>query len=54
MQVDERLAQERRILQNAVKWNFTKFFIDKSSSVVKQCGLMKEPLVIEKDLPCYL
>lgn len=49
MQVDESLAQGRRILGNA-----TKFFIDKSSSVVKQYGLMKEPLVIEKDMPYYL
>uniref|UniRef100_A0A8C2MEB3 Glutathione peroxidase n=1 Tax=Cricetulus griseus TaxID=10029 RepID=A0A8C2MEB3_CRIGR len=31
------------ILANAIKWNFTKLLIDKN-----------EPLVIEKDLPCYL
>lgn len=33
----------RRILENTTKWNFTKFFIDKNSSMVKQCGLMEEP-----------
>ncbi|KAB1259996.1 Phospholipid hydroperoxide glutathione peroxidase [Camelus dromedarius] len=42
------------ILGNAIKWNFTKFLIDKNGCVVKRYGPMEEPLVIEKDLPCYL
>ncbi|KAG8519198.1 Phospholipid hydroperoxide glutathione peroxidase, partial [Galemys pyrenaicus] len=44
----------RGILGNAIKWNFTKFLIDKNGCVVKRYGPMEEPLVIEKDLPCYL
>uniref|UniRef100_A0A4X2KTI1 phospholipid-hydroperoxide glutathione peroxidase n=1 Tax=Vombatus ursinus TaxID=29139 RepID=A0A4X2KTI1_VOMUR len=49
-------VQPRRksILGNAMKWNFTKFLIDKDSHVVKQYGPIEEPLVIEKDLSCYL
>uniref|UniRef100_A0A452R199 Glutathione peroxidase n=1 Tax=Ursus americanus TaxID=9643 RepID=A0A452R199_URSAM len=39
---------------HAIKWNFTKFLIDKNGCVVKRYGPMEEPLVIEKDLPCYL
>ncbi|KFO28908.1 Phospholipid hydroperoxide glutathione peroxidase, mitochondrial [Fukomys damarensis] len=42
------------MLGNAIKWNFTKFLIDKNGCVVKRYGPMEEPLVIEKDLPCYL
>uniref|UniRef100_A0A8I5TU59 Glutathione peroxidase n=1 Tax=Pongo abelii TaxID=9601 RepID=A0A8I5TU59_PONAB len=41
------------ILGNAIKWNFTKFLIDKNGCVVKRYGPMEEPLVIEKDLPHY-
>lgn len=44
----------RGILGNAIKWNFTKFLIDKNGCVVKRYGPMEEPLIIEKDLPCYL
>uniref|UniRef100_A0A9L0R7B3 Glutathione peroxidase n=2 Tax=Equus TaxID=9789 RepID=A0A9L0R7B3_HORSE len=44
----------RGMLGNAIKWNFTKFLIDKNGCVVKRYGPMEEPLVIEKDLPCYL
>uniref|UniRef100_A0A2K5IJZ0 Glutathione peroxidase 4 n=1 Tax=Colobus angolensis palliatus TaxID=336983 RepID=A0A2K5IJZ0_COLAP len=40
-------------LGNAIKWNFTKFLIDKNGCVVKRYGPMEEPLVIEKDLPQY-
>ena len=44
----------RGMLGNAIKWNFTKFLIDKNGCVVKRYGPMEEPQVIEKDLPCYL
>ncbi|KAI5201437.1 Phospholipid Hydroperoxide Glutathione Peroxidase [Manis pentadactyla] len=43
----------RGTLGNAIKWNFTKFLIDKNGCVVKRYGPMEEPLVIEKDLPCH-
>uniref|UniRef100_UPI0040535BFB De novo designed 2OBI-1 n=1 Tax=synthetic construct TaxID=32630 RepID=UPI0040535BFB len=38
---------------NAIKWNFTKFLIDKEGKVVKRYGPMDEPKVIEADLPKY-
>uniref|UniRef100_A0A2K5FAC3 Glutathione peroxidase n=1 Tax=Aotus nancymaae TaxID=37293 RepID=A0A2K5FAC3_AOTNA len=41
------------ILGNAIKWNFTKFLIDKNGCVVKRYGPMEEPQVIEKDLPYH-
>lgn len=44
----------RSMLGNAIKWNFTKFFVDKNSCVLKWYGPMEEPLVIEKDMPYYL
>uniref|UniRef100_A0A8C8UF71 Glutathione peroxidase n=1 Tax=Peromyscus maniculatus bairdii TaxID=230844 RepID=A0A8C8UF71_PERMB len=44
----------RGMLGNAIKWNFTKFLIDKNGCVMKRYGPMEEPQVIEKDLPCYL
>jgi len=34
----------RGILGNAIKWNFTKFLIDKNGCVVKRYGPMEEPL----------
>ncbi|KAK7828755.1 hypothetical protein U0070_006540 [Myodes glareolus] len=44
----------RGMLGNAIKWNFTKFLFDKNGCMMKRYGPMEEPLVIEKDLPCYL
>uniref|UniRef100_UPI0040535B8C De novo designed 2OBI-3 n=1 Tax=synthetic construct TaxID=32630 RepID=UPI0040535B8C len=38
---------------NAIKWNFTKFLIDKNGKVVKRYGPMTEPRDIEADLPKY-
>ncbi|TEA33433.1 hypothetical protein DBR06_SOUSAS8010331 [Sousa chinensis] len=35
----------RGMLGNAIKWNFTKFLIDKNGCVVKRYGPMEEPLV---------
>ncbi|MEE6487490.1 hypothetical protein FKM82_014918 [Ascaphus truei] len=44
----------RGSLGNAIKWNFSKFLIDREGHVVKRFGPMDNPLVIEKDLPSYL
>uniref|UniRef100_A0A8C6YL33 phospholipid-hydroperoxide glutathione peroxidase n=2 Tax=Nothoprocta perdicaria TaxID=30464 RepID=A0A8C6YL33_NOTPE len=44
----------RGTLGNAIKWNFTKFLIDREGQVVKRYSPMEDPYVIEKDLPKYL
>uniref|UniRef100_A0A8C4Y582 phospholipid-hydroperoxide glutathione peroxidase n=1 Tax=Gopherus evgoodei TaxID=1825980 RepID=A0A8C4Y582_9SAUR len=44
----------RGILGNAIKWNFTKFLINKEGQVVKRYSPMDDPYVIEKDLPAFL
>nr|XP_003230816.2 PREDICTED: phospholipid hydroperoxide glutathione peroxidase, mitochondrial [Anolis carolinensis] len=44
----------RGTLGNAIKWNFSKFLINKEGQVVKRYSPMDDPVVIEKDLPAYL
>uniref|UniRef100_A0A8D2L939 Glutathione peroxidase n=1 Tax=Varanus komodoensis TaxID=61221 RepID=A0A8D2L939_VARKO len=44
----------RGSLGNAIKWNFTKFLINKEGQVVKRYSPMDDPQVIEKDLPPYM
>ncbi|KAG7524309.1 phospholipid hydroperoxide glutathione peroxidase, mitochondrial-like [Solea senegalensis] len=39
---------------NAIKWNFTKFLINKEGQVVKRYGPTDDPTVVEKDLPSYM
>ncbi|KAE8631797.1 hypothetical protein XENTR_v10001301 [Xenopus tropicalis] len=41
-------------LGNAIKWNFTKFLINREGAVVKRFSPMEDPVVIEKDLPNLL
>ena len=42
------------LLGDAIKWNFTKFLINREGQVVKRFSPMDDPVVIEKDLPTYL
>ncbi|KAG7456727.1 hypothetical protein MATL_G00239020 [Megalops atlanticus] len=41
-------------LGNNIKWNFTKFLINREGHVVKRYSPMDDPSVVEKDLPSYL
>lgn len=42
------------LLGNAIKWNFTKFLINKEGQVVKRYSPMDDPMVAEKDILTYL
>lgn len=46
--------QSHGILGNNIKWNFTKFLIDKNGNVVKRYAPITKPGSIEKDLERYL
>lgn len=42
------------LLGDNIKWNFTKFLIDKEGNVVKRYGSTTKPKSIEKDIKKYL
>lgn len=42
------------MLTSDVKWNFTKFLVDRSGEVVKRYGSTTTPLAIESDIAALL
>jgi len=44
----------RGFMGNSIKWNFTKFLINREGQVVKRYGPMDDPSVVERDLVNYL
>ncbi|CAL8281464.1 unnamed protein product [Lota lota] len=42
------------LLGNSIKWNFTKFLINKEGQVVKRYGPTEDPSAVEKDLSKYM
>ena len=47
-------SQKKSILGKDIKWNFTKFLIDKEGNVVKRIEPIIKPLKIEKEITKYL
>ncbi|OIV92577.1 hypothetical protein TanjilG_02340 [Lupinus angustifolius] len=43
-------AQKPGFLGSSIKWNFTKFLIDKEGYVIQRFGTITPPLAIEKDI----
>ncbi|MEQ2314012.1 Phospholipid hydroperoxide glutathione peroxidase, mitochondrial [Ameca splendens] len=39
---------------NSIKWNFSKFLINKEGHVVKRYSPTDDPVVVEKDFPKYM
>ena len=47
-------AKQTGTLTNAVKWNFTKFVVDKSGQPVNRFGPMDDPIPkVEEDIKKY-
>ena len=42
------------LLGDAIKWNFTKFLVDRSGNVVKRYAPTVEPATIEADIQALL
>lgn len=43
-------AQQKGLLSKAIKWNFTKFLIDRNGQVVERYAPQTEPAKIEEDI----
>lgn len=49
------LTEETKgILGSAIKWNFTKFLVDKNGTIVKRFGPKDTPTSFEKEIEAYL
>ncbi|QII82043.1 glutathione peroxidase [Jeotgalibaca arthritidis] len=49
------LTEETKgILGSAIKWNFTKFLVDKNGTIVKRFGPKDRPASFEKEIEAYL
>ncbi|XP_033324104.1 uncharacterized protein LOC117219236 [Megalopta genalis] len=46
-------TQKEGFIINAIKWNFTKFIVDKEGKVVSRYAPQKEPLEMEEELKKY-
>ncbi|GIO24582.1 glutathione peroxidase [Oceanobacillus sp. J11TS1] len=46
--------EQKGLLSNQIKWNFTKFLINRDGKVVKRWGPQKNPAQIEKDIETLL
>ena len=47
-------AQKGGFLTNAIKWNFTKFLIDRSGKVIKRYSPLVSPVKIEEEIKTLL
>lgn len=45
---------KRGFLGSKIKWNFTKFLVDKNGTVIKRYGSVEKPEKIEKDIVALL
>ncbi|MFV2049226.1 glutathione peroxidase, partial [Metabacillus sp. YM-086] len=46
--------QKKGVLSKEIKWNFTKFLVDKNGNVVKRYAPTTDPAKIEKDIASLL
>ena len=42
--------QKKGIISNKIKWNFTKFLVDRNGQVIERYAPTTEPMKIEQDL----
>ena len=42
--------EKKGLLSKEIKWNFTKFLVDKQGNIVKRYGPAVKPLSIEEDI----
>lgn len=48
------VSEKKGLLSEGIKWNFTKFLVDRDGNVVKRYAPQASPLKIEDDLVKYL